>query len=275
MKIKGIDVSYHNGKIDWKGLKDKIDFAMIRCGYGKNHIDNQFLNNARGCQSCSIPFGVYWFSYALNPKEARQEADYCCDMLTEFNLLFPVAFDFEYGSENYAKKQGKTFTKEQRVEIARAFLVRVEERGYYPLLYTNEDYIKNRGFGVLVEDYDIWYARYSTKPTPGRDCEMWQYGTETILDNDKVLERVDVNYCFKDYPSIINPYHNVHDLSEEDISEIINKSDLYYLTRDYINLAFDIIAGKYGVGNERKKNVEDLGYNYDVAQSVVNTIIHR
>lgn len=274
MKNKGIDVSYHNGKIDWGSLKNKIEFAMIRCGYGDNHIDSQFLNNARGCEAYSIPFGVYWFSYALNPEDARKEADYCCDAISNMYLLYPVAFDFEYGSENYAKKHGKTFTKKQRVEIAKAFLERVEERGYYPILYTNEDYIRNRGFDALIDQYDIWYARYTSKPEPGRECEIWQYGTEDFDGETQTLDNVDVNYSFKDYPSIINPYYNIHGFTEEQINKIITQSDLYYLTRDYINLAVDIINGKYGVGQERKDNVEALGFDYNIAQSVVNTIIH-
>lgn len=270
MKTKGIDVSYHNGKINWKELKSLIDFAMIRCGYGRNNIDSQFFNNAHGCEGSSIPFGVYWFSYALNPDMARAEADYCCNAISELNLLYPVAFDFEYGTEKYANKKGITFTNSDRIRIAKAFLDRIEERGYYPILYTNEDYIKNKGFGSLLGLYDLWYARYNTKPNPSRECDMWQYGTDTIGS----LEKVDVNYCYKDYPAIINPYYNIHDLDEQTILRIIHESDLFYLNRDYINLAFEIINGKYGTGNERKKKIEELGYNYEIAQSVVNVIMH-
>ena len=270
MKSKGIDVSYHNGVIDWSELKDKIDFAMIRCGYGQNNLDKQFKNNTRGCETYNIPYGVYWFSYALNENMARQEADYCCDAVKNNNILYPIAFDFEYGSENYAKKHGINFSKEDRVKMAKAFLNRVEERGYYPLLYANEDYIKNRGYDKLIGLYDLWYARWNNKPNPARECDMWQYGGEKIGK----LELVDVNWCYKDYPSIINPYYNIHDLDEQTILRIIHNSDLYYLNRDYINLAYDIINGVYGAGIERKEKVEELGFNYEIAQSVVNTILH-
>ena len=271
MMSKGIDVSYHNGDIEWSLIKKQIDFAMLRCGYGKNHIDTQFYKNARSCESLSIPFGVYWFSYALNEQMARDEANYCCDCLTNFNILYPVAFDFEYGSENHANKIGKTFTKNERIKIAKAFLNTVEDRGYYPILYTNEDYIVHKGFDALINLYDVWYAQYTQNEKPKRECEIWQKGTINIGN----LTKVDFNICFKDYPSIINPYYNVHDLDADDINYIINESDLFYLNRDYINLAYEIINGKYGTGTERMKKIEAMGYNYAIAQSVVNTIMHK
>lgn len=268
MKVKGIDISYHNSCIDFDEIKSKYDFVIIRCGYGKNHIDSKFHEYASKCQKMKIPFGVYWFSYAYTVQMAIDEANYCCDTLDSYVLSYPVAFDFEYGSDNFAKKLGKKITNELRCEMANAFLNHVKKRGYYPILYSNEDYIKFKGLEPLLDKYDLWYARYTTKSDPQRECAIWQFGTE--INNH---EDVDVNYCYKDYPSIINPYNNMHDLDDNEISQIINESDLFYLNRDYINLAYEVIQGNYGNGNIRKKKIEELGYNYEITQSVVNTLL--
>lgn len=269
MKKKGIDISYHNGKIDFDELKGKIDFAILRCGYGKNHIDTKFHDYAYECERLGIPYGVYWFSYATNVTMAKDEANYCCDALSDHILCYPVAFDYEYGSDNFASKNGKRITNALRCKMAVSFLDTIAKRGYYPILYTNEDYIANKGFANLIGKYDLWYARYNNDSDPKRECDIWQYGTEQIGS----LKKVDVNWCYKDYPQIINPYYNMHGLDNDTITQIINESDLYYLNRDYINIAYDIIQGKYGTGKTRKNKIEELGFNYEITQSVVNTML--
>ena len=79
--IKGIDVSEHNGVIDWEKVKaSNVEFAMIRAGYGRT-VDLRFKRNAEECNRLGIPFGVYWFSYALNAIGAALEADVCLETI--------------------------------------------------------------------------------------------------------------------------------------------------------------------------------------------------
>ena len=107
MSIHGIDVSQHQGSIDWRKVKASgIQFAMLRAGYGANTVDGEFERNARGCMEAGIPFGVYWFSYAYTPEMARREAEKCISVIREYKVQYPVCYDFEYDSVRYARQMG-------------------------------------------------------------------------------------------------------------------------------------------------------------------------
>ena len=84
--LKGIDVSEHQGVIDWTMVKGNVDFAMLRAGYGQNNIDKQFVRNIKECNRLNIPCGIYWFSYALNESMARQEAKYALAAVKDYRL---------------------------------------------------------------------------------------------------------------------------------------------------------------------------------------------
>ena len=194
---KGVDVSYWNGKdVDWKAAKaGGIDFAIIRAGYGKNNIDSTAENNAKRAAAAGVDIGFYWFSYAATAYEAKAEADYLCNAIEQFGVkpTYPVCFDYEYDSEQKAPP------KESIVDIARAFLARVKERGYYPCNYTNLDYL-NRGFDKLTIEYDTWLAHWGVS-APGRECGIWQYTSTGRPDG--FSGNADMNIAYKDYPAII------------------------------------------------------------------------
>ncbi len=199
----GVDVSEWNEDIDWKAAKAAgIEFAMIRIGYGDTyregvfHIDKYADANIRGTKEAGIPVGYYFFSYAGTAEEAVREADFFVDYVEKHGTKpsYPLAFDYEYHSEE------KSPPKESRVVIARAFLNRIKERGHYPINYSNYDYLNYRGFGDLVDEFDLWYARWGVSE-PGRECGIWQY-TSTGRPNG-FTGNADMNICYKDYPSII------------------------------------------------------------------------
>ena len=194
MTLKGIDVSYHQGRIDWKKVKNAgIQFAMLRAGYGKNNLDKQFHNNANGCRTNGIPFGVYWFSYAYTVEMARQEARYCVAAIEQYEVQYPVCYDLEYDSISYAGKHNVTIGKTLATKMAVAFCEEVERLGYKAMNYANLDYAK-RMFGSVP--YDLWFARYN--PTPGRaDMAIWQYSSSGSVSG--ITGKVDMNYCYKDY----------------------------------------------------------------------------
>ena len=194
MTLKGVDVSYHQGHIDWKKVKNAgIQFAMLRAGYGRNNIDKQFHNNANGCRITGIPFGVYWFSYAYTVDMARQEARYCVAAIDQYEVQYPVCYDLEYDSISYARKNGVTIGKTLATKMANAFCEEVEKVGYKAMNYANLDYARNM-FGTVP--YDLWFARYNA--TPGRsDMAMWQYTSSGSVPG--ISGKVDMNYCYKDY----------------------------------------------------------------------------
>ena len=202
MPIYGIDVSEHQGYIDWEKVKNsgKVDFAIIRAGYGQGNMDKQFTHNAVMCEQVKIPFGVYWFSYASTPELAKKEAEFCCDVCDCYNIEYPVCFDFEYDSDEYVRrKTGKDLTNEERAEIAKAFLDYVIDRGYYAMLYTNVDYL-NKGFREIQPNYGTWLASWGSFPD-GEHAGIWQYTSAGGVDGIK--GNVDMNTTSNDYPRII------------------------------------------------------------------------
>ena len=198
--MKGIDVSTHQGTIDWIAAKNEIDFAIIRAGYGKNNIDDKAKQNVKGCEDNGIPFGLYWFSYAYTVEMARNEAKYLLQFTDGHTPLFPLYFDFEYDSVNYAKKQGVTITSKLLCEMATAFCEELESAGYYAGIYANSDYV-NRMYGEdIFKKYDLWYALWDTS-TPIRNVNLWQSSSTGKIRG--ISGNVDTDIAFVDFPTII------------------------------------------------------------------------
>lgn len=196
MPLLGVDVSNHNGNIDWSAVKNKVDFVIIRAGYGANHIDACAIQNAKGCIQNHIPFGLYWFSYALSVEDAIKEADYVCDFADSYTPVYPIAYDWEYDSDNYARSSGIKMTNTLRKQMATAFLNRVHERGYHPMLYTNADYIEYKGFNNIPVVHFTWLASWTaTRPTRYKH-DIWQYSAKGKVDG--INTDVDMNYCYLD-----------------------------------------------------------------------------
>lgn len=235
-KIKGIDVSYYNGTIDWKKVSKIVRFAMIRAGYGKGNIDKKFYENSIGCERANIPYGYYWFSYAYTPEMAVKEADYCCDLIKPFSPTYPICFDFEYGSLNYAEKMGYKLTPDDVIAICRAFLNRVEERGYYAMFYSNPDFLENYGLKELVDRYALWVAKWGNTPPPYK-YEIWQYGTEDIDG----VGKVDADVSLKDYHKIISSIYKIN--NEDKITVSLSMSEEWW--NKYFLLAKKYLVGVY------------------------------
>lgn len=223
MYKKGIDVSQWQGAIDWQKVKNSgVAFAMIRAGYGQNNIDKQFVRNISECNRLEIPCGIYWFSYATTAAMAKREAQYALAAVKPYHLDYPVAFDFEYDSVNYASKAGVTVTKQLATSIAVAFLDEVEAGGYYGVLYTNQDYLNRYFDASLKERYDIWLASWYSSPNfdkPPISCGIWQHASDGVCPG--ISGNVDLDVSYKDYPSImeqtgLNGHKEPHKTSYEE-----------------------------------------------------------
>lgn len=171
----GIDVSEHNGYLDWQSIKAAgIQFAILRGGYGRYAVDSQFLRNLQGARDTGIPVGVYWFSYAITADGARQEALKCAETLKEYDIQLPVFYDFEYDTVRYAKEQGVSLGKQQYNAFATAFLEEIRTLGYQPGIYYNLDYFRNMVDIHQLGNYITWYAQYASAPSIS-DYAIWQY----------------------------------------------------------------------------------------------------
>ena len=201
-QFKGIDVSEHNGVIDWSKVKSAgIQFAMIRAGYGRGNIDKQFVRTISECNRLGIPCGVYWFSYAYTVEMARNEAKFCLGAVKPYKLDYPIAFDFEYDSANFAKKKGVVVTEKLVSDMTRAFCGAVEQAGFYALNYSNGDYLARYFDDDAEKRYGLWLAAPG-KSAPTRACQIWQYGWNGSVAG--ISGNVDMNIAYVNFPAIIN-----------------------------------------------------------------------
>lgn len=196
-QYKGIDVSKHQGTIDWAKVKAAgVQFAMLRAGYGRydNQKDEQFEVNYKGATAAGIPVGAYHYSYATTAEQAKQEAEVFLGWINGKNLTYPVAFDIE------DKKQANLGVSVIS-DIIRAFCETVEAAGYYVVVYANKDWLTNRIDADCKSRYDIWLAQWTSKPTYTGNYGMWQYTSDGAVDG--IAGMVDMNIAYKDYPALI------------------------------------------------------------------------
>lgn len=190
--FKVIDVSYHNGTIDWAAVKASgVDGAIIRCGFGDNitsQDDKQWKRNADECTRLGIPFGTYIYSYAKSTAQAKSEAEHVLRLVKGYKLSYPIYLDLEEAG-----------TQSGAVERARIFGDIIESAGYYCGIYCNKSWWDNYLY-PLGDRYTKWIARYNS--ILGMDgVDMWQYTSGGSVSG--VSGRVDMNHCYRDFPKEI------------------------------------------------------------------------
>lgn len=201
---EGPDISEHQRTVDIKRIRNAGCKGIgLRVGYGKNNVDQKFTTNALACYNLRVSVMLYWFSYAYNVDMAAAEAEYAMAQATKYWMKCPMAYDFEYDSVNYARKNGVIVTRELATDMAIAFLQRIRNAGYIPVIYTNRDYLQNyfdmeRITAALGMVY-VWYARYiSSLPTGEADIpDIWQYTSTGRIQG--VNGNVDMNRFYTDF----------------------------------------------------------------------------
>lgn len=193
MSKKGIDVSYHQGIIDWTKVKNSgVEFAILRIGYGMydNQKDKQFENNYSGARANDIPVGIYHYSYATSIEEVKKEAQLVLKWLNGRNLQLPVYFDLE---DKTQQNLGKAVLN----EMCRTFCSIIEAGGYWAGIYTNKYWATGLIDGVeLGKRYTYWIAQYNDKCTYTGDYAMWQYSSSGKVNG--INGNVDMNYLYSD-----------------------------------------------------------------------------
>jgi GH25 family lysozyme M1 (1,4-beta-N-acetylmuramidase) len=192
----GIDVSQHNGQIDWQKVKDDgINFAIIRCGYGQNissQDDPQFLYNVKECERLGIPYGVYLYSYAANREGARSEAEHVIRMLDGRNPEFGVWIDME-DADGYKIKYNIPYSV--GAEICEEFCAYMEEKGYKAGIYANLDWFTNYLNVSYLDRYPKWVAQWNSECTYDGKYVMWQYTSSGKVEG--ISGNVDMNKWYK------------------------------------------------------------------------------
>ena len=164
---KGIDISHHQGDIDFNKLKGSIDFAIVRTSYGNFHLDKKYKRNIVGLESINVPYGLYHFSYATNKEEVKKEAQGFINIIKNYKPLYPVVIDIESSSRTENVK------KDTLVDIANTFCKMVEDAGYYVMIYSNLYYFETKLNSNTLNKYDKWVAEWRDKLTYSGDCGMW------------------------------------------------------------------------------------------------------
>lgn len=208
----GIDVSKFQGTIDWRQAADSgIEFAMVRVGYrtletGEICEDTNARYNLQEAQANGLKVGAYFFSTAVTEEEAWAEADWVADLIAQYQITYPVAYNCE-GFTNPKSRQYE-LTQSERTDIADAFLKRIYERGYTPMFYAAKNEMEGDAqwdTSRLRQSYKLWMAWYPDGIAPtdeGADSyadgyAMWQYTNKGSVAG--VPEPVDVNVAYFTY----------------------------------------------------------------------------
>ena len=188
---KGIDVSMYQEAINWSAVASEgYSFAFIRVGSAKSGLDPYFAQNMVGAAAAGLKTGVYLYSYATTVEAAMAEAQFTLAAIAPFTVNMPVVFDIE-------DTVHKSMSTQELVSLVVAFCSVIESAGYYPMVYSNKNMLTTQ---IGVVPYDVWVAQYSDVceyPYPA----FWQFTSSGTVSG--INGRVDLNYQFKDYSSII------------------------------------------------------------------------
>lgn len=198
--VFGIDVSKWNKDIDWEKVKAAgVEFVIIRCGYrgsktGALVEDPYFEQNIKGATDAGIRVGIYFFTQAVTPVEAVEEASMVLMLSRQYKISYPLFIDTE-GAGGNGRADG--LDKETRTAVCKAFCETIENAGYTAGVYASKSWLENNLDTEQLSSYSTWLAQYSSQPTYEGEYDMWQYTSAGKIDGISTL--VDYNVSYMDY----------------------------------------------------------------------------
>lgn len=196
--IMGIDVSKHNGGIDWNAVRNSgVGFVIIRCGYrgsatGVLVEDQKFRENIQGASAAGLKVGIYFFSQAVNEVEAVEEASMAVSLIKNYKITYPVYMDVESANGRADGMDAGT-----RTQVINAFCRTISNSGYTAGVYSNTTWLGSRMNAGALGGYKIWLAQYAAAPTYGGRYEMWQYSSKGAIPG--ISGDVDLNISYMGY----------------------------------------------------------------------------
>lgn len=257
MSKKGIDVSKHNGSVDYNAVKKAGhgDFVIIRCGVGgdfANQDDTKFIENVKACEKLSIPYGIYLYSYAMNVEQAISESAHALRLAKQCgaNFKYGIWFDME-DADNYKKNKGMP-SNNTLVDICYTFCNIVEQTGYHTGIYASLSWLNNQLSSSKLDRFDKWVAQWNSNAKSSYPLahSIWQNSSSLVIGG----KRFDSNILVRDFAI---PFINEVQLSSTDI------------------IAKQVIDGEWGNGDDRKANLTRAGYNYSEVQAKVNSLLKK
>ena len=193
----GIDVSKHNGNIDWNAVKNSgVSFVIIRCGYrgsatGVLVEDPMFRSNIKGAKAAGLKVGVYFFCQAVNEVEAVEEASMAVGLVSGYGLDMPIFLDVESANGG----RGDKISKETRTAVCKAFCQTVQNSGYTAGIYANKTWFNEKINTSSLTNYKIWLAQYASEPTyTTTRYDMWQYSSKGRISGISTNVDLDIRY---------------------------------------------------------------------------------
>ncbi|MGN1124250.1 MAG: GH25 family lysozyme [Eubacterium sp.] len=201
--INGIDVSQHNGTIDFNKVKaDGIDFAFIRVGYTgytkssfSLNYDSKYKTYLNDAINAGLKVGVYWYSQAVTTAEAIQEASKLLTAIEGYNITMPVVFDYEFAGTASGRLDSAKLSKDKMTANAMAFLDTVASAGYEACIYASANFLRDKLNAAEISSvYKVWLAHYTTKTAYAGDYDYWQYSSSGKVSG--ISSRVDMNFWY-------------------------------------------------------------------------------
>lgn len=188
----GIDVSRHNGAINWSQVASSgCKFAFIRCGNPQTGMDANFVTNITNASAAGLRTGVYYYSHATTVEAAKAEAEQTLAWISNYNVNYPVVYDVEAGGQ-------KKLNAEQMTAIVNTYCSIIQSAGYYPVVYSYKNFIAQKLPNIT---WDKWVAQYGQSLNYDNNVTFWQYTSHGSVAG--VPGRVDMDYQYKDYDSLI------------------------------------------------------------------------
>lgn len=207
--LKGIDISEFNGIIDFEKVKNAgINFVMIRATFGRKKEDKLFHKNIKGCIDSGLPFGLYYYSYAIDEETAKEEVEFFLKSVSKYRdyIHYPLVIDLE-DSDDY-KKDRNALSKENITNIGVIACNKIKEAGFIPMIYANYDYYKNYLDEEKIKDIPKWIAWWNQNANIDKTkYSIWQYSNTGIVEG--IGTKVDLNESFFDYQKYTNYLNNI------------------------------------------------------------------
>lgn len=202
-EYSGIDVSKHQGNIDWKKVKNAgINFAMIRGGYrgyteGYINEDIKFKDNVKNAYENGIKVGIYFYSSAVNEIEAREEAEFILNLINKYNIKSYITYPIAIDIEDFEDTRNYSLSIQQRTNIVKTFCEVIKNNGLKPMVYSYTYFLETKLDMDKLTNYDTWIADYYGNTWYKRKYTIWQYSDKGNIDG--IEGDVDLNYSYCNY----------------------------------------------------------------------------
>ena len=294
--MKGIDVSEHNGIINWEKVKSQIDFAIIRVSYGMKKVDKMAIRNIEECIRLGINFGVYFYSYALYELQVKEEVKLLLDTIRPYKdkILYPVIIDME-DADGYKEKNGMP-SNEVLVNLCDTACTMIGSEGYFPMIYASQSWFMGRLRSDKLKKYAKWIAWWYEKAKfDTKEYLIWQKSSKGKIEG--INGNVDINEAFIDFPTQIKylqmivkiqqikmmtgleditlQYLNCYKYNDDLMIKLFNRLQNEKVKYDDKLSKWDCIKNEFNFADKTIQFMQFYLYSDDLREKLFNSIVKK